>query len=884
MDARTIDQLLSSFSPAGDGPAILDLSRDQVTTTTRTALFRQAGRLAAGLRNAGLEQGDRVAVIAPNSAEWIISALAALHAGAVVVPVDIQMPVDELAHVLTDCTPRFMLTTTAVRERIREPPAGCRVYRLDAGDDEADDWTQLLAAEPCSAAGAPDDPAALFYTSGTTGPPKGVPLTHGNLSSNVEALCSLELVDHADRIAVPLPFHHVYPFTVGILTPLTLGAPIVVPRSLVGPQILRALQQGEASVMLAVPRLLEALWAALEDRVSGHGRTASSVFHGLLRVSMLARQHLGWRLGRYLFAGVHRRLAPDLRLVVAGGAALSPDLGRRLQGLGWNVATGYGLSETSPILTFNPPRRPRLDSAGEPLPGVELAIDDGGSGSGRGEILARGPNVFAGYWHLPDKTRKVLDAGGWFHTGDRGELDRDGYLYLHGRGSAMIVLSGGENVDPERIEEVLVGADEIREAGVLEHDDRLAAVVVPETAVVRKQDGEALRTTMERAVGEATRALPSHHRPGHVRITLDPLPRTRLGKLRRHKLQALFTDLETSEAPEAAATPLSPDSMAPEDQQLLSDPSAASTWQYLARRFNDRRLTPDSLLAQDLDLDSLSWIELTLALRDRTGIDLDDAAIGRVETVRDLLREAAGAATGGEAGRTLPDELADPAGSLGPDQEAQLAPATLPRRAAGLALLGCARLIGRLVLRVEVSGSIPPGGPYLIAPRHLSAIDPLLLLRVLSRRRLESLYWAGWTGLLFAGRLSRWFSRIARVLPIDPGTAPRQSLILAAACLQRGASLIWFPEGRRSRDGRLQPFRPGIGLLLRAQPVPVIPIWLEGTRAVLPPGRVLPRPGRVRLVVGDPVTPEEYGQDERQIVELLQARVEALSPGPDSVR
>jgi long-chain acyl-CoA synthetase len=871
----TIAGLLGSRSLSPEREAIVWLTRGSIETVTRDEILARAGRLAAGLRAAGLERGDRVALMAPNSADWVVAALGTVHAGGAVVPLDTQMPGDDLAHVLKDCAPRFVLTTASLRERIAESPEAARVYLFDAAEPDANLWSSLLgdpAAAPCAEA---EDLAAIFYTSGTTGPPKGVPLTHRNLTSNVEALCTQGLADASDRVLVPLPFHHVYPFTVGILVPLTLGAPIIVPFSLVGPQIVRALREGEATVMLGVPRLYEAVWSALEDRVTGRGRLAATLFHGMLRVSIAARRRLGLRLGPRLFRGLHARLGPRLRLLVSGGAALDPALGRKLQGLGWEVATGYGLSETSPILTFNPPARARLESAGIALPGVELRID----GAERpGEVLARGPNVFSGYWSLPGKTANVLDDDGWFRTGDTGEMDDDGYLFLRGRRSAMIVLSGGENVDPERVERALAVADGIREAGILERGDRLSAVVVPDAALLREAEGGELRKRLEQAVREAARELPSHHRPGALRIALDPLPRTRLGKLRRHKLEELFDALGAGDntAAGAKAEPVRPETMSPEDQQLLSDPAAEGTWRYLAERFRDLRLTPDSSLAQDLGIDSLSWVDLTLALRDRAGIDLDDSAIARVETVRDLLREAAAAAGAGEATGDLATALEDPERLLEPGQSALLDLPGPGRRVSGVLVLGLVRLLSRLVLRIEVNGKFRAEGPCLIAPRHLSVLDPLVLVRILNRHQLGSLYWAGWTGMLFSGPLRRWFSRAARILPIDPGSAPRSSLALAAACLKRGHSLIWFPEGQRSPDGMLQRFRPGIGLVLRAQPVPVVPVWIEGTWEAMPPGRRVPRPGRARVIIGEPITADVYGRDERAIVKIIHARVAAL--------
>lgn len=872
----TLAELISGRSVPSDQPAVVTFGRESVQTTTRDELFERTGRLAAGLKQAGLERGGRVVLMAPNSADWIVSALGVMNAGGVVVPLDVQMPDEDLAHALGDCDPAFVFTSTGLWERIDalelDLNAQVRLFGDDGESDKA--WSALLAAESAESVEAAEDLAAIFYTSGTTGPPKGVPLTHRNLASNVEALCELDLADRTDRALVPLPFHHVYPFTVGILTPLTLGAPIIIPFSLVGPQIVRALREGEATVMLGVPRLYEAMYSVLEERIVGRGRLAAAMFHGLLGLSMAARRRLGWRPGHRLFAPVRNRLAPDLRLMVAGGAALDPDLGRRLQGLGWEVATGYGLSETSPILTFNAPEQIRLESAGVALPGVELRID---AHEGEGEILARGPNVFDGYWNLPEKTAEDLDDDGWFHTGDLGELDEDGYLYLRGRKSSMIVLPGGENVDPERVEKALTTAESIREAGVLEHDDRLAAVVVPEAGLLREANDENFRQRVEQAVEQAARGLPSHHRPSTVRIAVDPLPRTRLGKLRRHKLEQLFERLgESGGVPEAPPEPISRESMSPEDQQLLSDPSAEGTWNYLAKRYSDLRLTPESSLSRDLDIDSLGWVDLSLALREQVGIELDETAIARVSTVRDLLREAASSAEAGEQAEDLAKALETPEQLLGPEQEEALTPPGPVRRVVHRGLLGLVMLVTRLLLRVDIRGRIPENGHYLIAPRHLSALDPLVLTRALSTRQLQSLYWAGWTELMFSGPLSRGFSLIAHVLPIDPGAAPRSSLALAATTLERGHTLVWFPEGRRSPDGTLQPFRPGIGRVLRAQPVPVIPVWIEGTREAMPPGRILPRPGRVRVIIGDPIPPEGYGRDEREIVDIIHSAVAAL--------
>jgi len=375
----------------------------------------------------------------------------------------------------------------------------------------------------------------------------------------------------------------------------------------------------------------------------------------------------------------------------------------------------------------------------------------------------------------------------------------------------------------------------------------------------------------------ALKSLPSHHRPVAFRIALDPLPRTRLGKLRRHKIGELFDRLGNDDSTSGAVPgPVSRELMSSEDQQLLSDPAAESTWNYLADRFHDLRLTPDSSLALDLGIDSLSWVELGLVLRDHAGINMDDSAIARVQTVRDLLREATASRHADGSGEDIVTALANPEQFLEPEQMGLMEPLGYFRKAIGLIVLGLVRIYGRLLLRVNISGKFPADGPYLIVPRHLSVLDPLVILQALNRKQLESLYWAGWTGMLFSSRFKRWFSRTVGILPIDPGAAPRSSLSLAVACLKRGHSLIWFPEGRRSPDGRLQKLRPGIGLVLRVQPVSVIPVWIEGTREVLPPGQWLPRFGRIHMIIGEPIGPDRFGREEREIIRVIHSELAAL--------
>jgi long-chain acyl-CoA synthetase len=683
---------------------------------------------------------------------------------------------------------------------------------------------------------------------------------------------------------LPLPLHHVYPFVLGLLTPLSLGMTLILPRSLVGQHFLGALTEGRATVLLGVPRLYSALLAAIEQGIAVKGGLALRSFRGMLRTSIALRSATGLDAGKWLFTTLRRKLAPRLRLLVSGGSALDPDVAWKLEGLGWRVASGYGLTETSPILTFNAPGTGRLDSAGLPLPGVQIRLAEPQPPFRHGEVLAKGANVFSGYRNLPERTRETFTEDGWFRTGDLGYLDPGGFLHLDGRTSSMIVLQGGENVDPEKLEARLEQSPSIREAGVLEDEGRLLGVLLPEPALARERDPEELLRELRAEVQRISAALPTYQRLGEIVVDTQPLPRTRLGKLQRHRLVARCKALKQGSLPSAEPGLEAASRLSPEDRQLLEDPVASRLWIWLGERFAAHRVTPDTDLRVDLGVDSLEWLNLTLEIRNRVGVELTDQAVARIQTVRDLLREGATAQRAlGWQGDVLA-LLREPEALLSDAELAWLEPRPFASQILDPLVAALAALLMRLVFRFRAEGleQLPGTGPYVLTPNHCSALDPIAVAAALGRRRLARTYWGGWVGILFSGPLRSRLSHAVRVLPVAPDAHPLSNLALASAALGRGYQLVWFPEGARSPTGETQRFRAGIGLLLRAHPVPAVPVWIEGAGAALPPGTLWPRRRAVSLRCGEPSTaeqlePEGSGDcEEERIADALRSRVAAL--------
>lgn len=879
-EISTFQELLDLMVNRGDRAALLVLQEQGIEQWSYRDLAETAERLATGLNRRGIESGNVVALMAKSQPTWIVVALAVLRAGAVILPIDEQLGEQTLAHILKDGAPRILFTTSEHTERIEslgleEPP---EVFLLDAQENDPRDWRQVLASSSENIPKVPEEElAALFYTSGTTGLPKGVPLSHKNLIFQLRSLAASDLVHDQDRVLLPLPLHHVYPFVIGVLVPLGLGLPLILPQGLTGPQVVRALREAEATVIIGVPRLYRALYSAIMGQVRSRGRLAQAVFQTMLMVSIGLRRYLGLRVGRKLFASLHQRIGPSLRLLASGGSALSPELAWRLEGLGWKIGIGYGLTETAPLLTLNLPDQFRTGSVGWPLPGVEVRVDPGATsedaqGQGglteaaqvQGEVLARGPNVFSGYRSLPEQTQEVLSEDGWYRTGDLGYFDSDGYLHLLGRRSTLIVTEGGKNIQPDEVEEAYQQSPAIAEIGVLQRDQQLVGLIVPDLKNLDEAAKRDLEPVIREAVAKRSRTLPSYQRLSNYTITREALARTRLGKIQRHKLVERYEQALTGEdsSKKTSPGPIPLEEMSSEDRSLLEQSQAREAWDWLARRYADRRLTPDTSLQLDLGVDSMEWLELTIDLGEQVGVELSEETIAQIDTVRDLLIAITEA---GKAESASVEKLVkDPERVLSERQKRWLRPLSRIQAALAWLLFIFDRVAMRGLFRLQVEGreKLPEGSPFLLAPNHISYLDPFVVAAALGYRRLRGTYWGGWVGAAFRNPITRWVSRLAQAVPLDPERGSVSSLALGAAVLQRRHSLVWFPEGGRSRTGELQPLKPGIGILAEHFEVTIVPAFIHGAYEAMPPGRRIPRLfQRIRIVFDDPVTPAELEQE-----------------------
>jgi long-chain acyl-CoA synthetase len=887
-DLRTMQSLTAGLDQGGERPAVFIQTEDGFDQASYARFARDVHALARGLAARGLDRDRPVGLMAPTGYPALVAALGVLASGAVIMPMDIQMEGETLGHVIRDSGARLFLTTADLAAKLEKngQDADLEFIRLDVDQGE-ESWRGLMAADPGAGdqddgffAAEPEHTAALFYTSGTTGRPKGVPLSHANLVYQLNTLHHEGLIDPRARVLLPLPMHHVYPFVIAVFTPLVYGASIVLPAALTGPKLAQAMSGAGVTHVAGVPRLHQALMSAVESRLTG----AASL---LFSLCVAARRRLGLRLGKTLLPPLHARFGKELAVMASGGSLLDEELALKLEALGWKVVIGYGLTETSPILTFNLPGDMRLGSIGRAMPGTDIRVDTSvpsenvvrGAAANRpessqqGELLVRGPGVFSGYKGLPDKTAESFTEDGWFRTGDLGFIDADGYVYLTGRASTLIVTPGGENIQPRTVESAYAAHPLIAEAGVFQDTDgRLKGVMVPDLAEFRRQDRDDLQEGVRRAVEEVSRELPSYQRLSEVQVSRREIERTRLGKIRRHLLPERFHQQRRGEGP-AASGPMPVEEMNETDREILDNPRARTVWDWLADRYKNLPLSPDTSPQLDLGVDSLEWVNITMEISQRAGVELDEDALGRVNSVRDLLGEVAWAKE--DAGERF-DPLEEPYKAI-PEEKRYW----LKRHNPAMFLVGglfyhTARLLVRLLFgvrggRIQGEENLRTREQIILAPNHESYVDAFVVSAPIGWRRAQKFYWAGWSEIIDANALLRFGSRLGHAVPVMQDKGPRTSLAFGAAVLQRGDNLVWFPEGARSRNGELQEFKPGIGMLLQHYPVKVVPVCIEGSFEAWPPDQTLPRPRPVRVRYHEPVSVQELedlGQGDNRVMRV----------------
>ncbi len=856
---QVIPEAFAAIARATPDAIVMQIkAEDGYRRLTYREVLQQVERLAAALAEQGVKEGTRAAIVAENRPEWAIVYLGILAAGGTAVPLDVQLSPEALASAVRESESRLVFVSARTAPLLAHLGREARLVNVD--DEGQDDdsrlstWLSMASPNPPPrGAVTPNAAASLLYTSGTTKKPKGVILTHANFMANATALMENGLAGPTDNFLVILPLHHAYPFMVAFLVPLLLGARLTFLSSLKGPDLIACLRDTRITMFVGVPQVFAMIRRAILDELGRRPAPVRRVARALMALSGRIRELTGWNMGRVVFGQVHRRFGESLRLLCSGGAKLDRQVARDLISLGFTIREGYGLTETAPVVSFNPLHRPKLGSVGIPLSNVQVRIVDPDA-QGTGEIAVRGPNVMQGYDRDPAGTSEAI-RDGWFHTGDLGYLDSDGFLFVTGRHKELIVTAGGKNIFPEELEAAYERSPAIAELCVLpmahagEDEEHLHAVVVPDFDYLKRQKVQNVNTLLRDEIRKVALTLPPYMRIMGMTTFKDPLPRTRLGKIQRHLVHQQLKTV-TDRAPERA-TP------SPEDRALLEGETGKKAVEALRTVLPAQtEVHPGDHLELDLGLDSLKRVEMIVALERRFG-PLPEALAGDASTVRDLverLRDIEQHPQPAEsAAQSWRDILeADPPPGVREQIFAELGRFDRVAADLGFALL---RGIFRTGFRWDVRGEdqLPLEGPCLLASNHLSFMDPFVILAAVPRSLRMRLYALGWQAYFQSG-FRAWIGRVGHVIPVGIDAPMTTALRTSAAVIRAGKCLLIFPEGQRSIDGRLMPFKKGIGVLACELDVPVVPISISGSFEAWPPDAARPRPHPISLRFGAGIT------------------------------
>ncbi len=525
-------------------------------TFTFAELDQETTRLALALLEMGLVREERVGVFSENRPRWCAAYLAVQRAGGIAVPMDALLKEREVGEIGKAAELRYVFASERLEPVVKAALPRVRVLSLDESAGAHAGYAQALArgdqstrhAQLAERRVSPESLAALIFTSGTTGRPKAVALSHRNLTTNVNAVLTEFSIGPGDRLLSVLPLHHTFECTMGMMMPLSAGATVVYSRSLKSRELMEDLRDSQATLMLGVPLLYSKMIAGIERTLAEGNLIARGIFLPVFRALRRTRAPMG--LGRVLLAPIRSRAGiRHLKFFVSGAAALGPEAFHGFRALGVDMLQGYGLTETSPVLTVNPPGKAREGSVGPPIQGVEILLDRPGP-DGVGEVLARGENVMQGYYGDPYLTASVM-SGDFFRTGDLGRLDQDGYLYLSGRSKLMIASGAGKKIYPEEVEAALQASPCIVDSMVYGKRDRVGhedvcAVIFPDWERLEAKlaeaggasDEAAAKTFMKAEVSRVCSQLADFKRVRDFALRREDFPRTTTGKVKRF----LFVD------------------------------------------------------------------------------------------------------------------------------------------------------------------------------------------------------------------------------------------------------------------------------------------------------------------------------------------------------
>lgn len=771
------------------------------------------------------DAGSRIVIYSENREGWIYAFFSIWENHCIAVPVDATSTVDDLAYIISDSTPTDLWCSASheadARKAIAATGVEVDVHIIDQYERaELSDlkYNQYEWADR-------ETTSVIIYTSGTTGSPKGVMLSYANIDANIRGVCDgIHIFNENRRTLILLPVHHVLPLVGTVLAPILEGGGVAICPSMAGPDIMQTLCRGKVAIFVGVPRLWQTLYSGIMKKIE-----AKAVTRALFNICKKVNNRT---LSRLVFSSVRKKMGGHIDFCVSGGAALDREVSEGLQTLGLDVLEGYGMTETAPIISFTRPGDIIPGCCGLPLPGIECKLVDG-------EICAKGPNLMKGYYNRPEETAAVIDKDGFLHTGDLGRFDEQGRIYITGRTKEIIVLSNGKNVQPSEIEyKIEKYESQVKEAAVVQDGDMLRVIIVPQDAWANGRSDDELAEALKREVLEPYNlTVMNYKKLMSVFVYHGELPRTRLEKLQRYKLKSI---IETADKP-VANTASQTD--ADEDENLSREFMILK--QYIERE-KKIPVTPQSHIETDLAFDSLDRVSLQGFIEQTFGMQLNADSMAGFKNIGEIADHISGQKTRVDVEDTdWHTILVENSSTVMIPKPSKLVPVWARMFKSFYKAHNSLKVIG--------AENVPENGPYIIAPNHQSILDGPLTMAGLTGKQMSNCYFYA-TENHVQGAFMRFLARNHNIIVMERKNL-KTSIVSLAEAIKQGKNIVIFPEGSRTRNGKLMAFKRTFAILSKELNVPIIPVRITGAYEALPRGKRIPNTHPLTIEYMKPVMP-----------------------------
>lgn len=771
-----------------------------------------------------IKKEDRVIIFMENRPELLFSFLGIWNKQGTCVCLDGGFSGEELTYYIKDCKPKYIFTSRVNYE------AAAKGLEL-AGMENS---VEILVVDDIPVDYTGDDltieiedkyfVSLILYTSGTTGNPKGVMLMFDNILINMEGLDEYKMFRTTDRVLALLPMHHIFPLLGAGVVPLGKGATIVFLKEVSSQAMVEALQKYKITFIIGVPKLWEMLHKKIMEKING-GKITKFIFK-------LAEKINSKNFSRKIFKKVHDGFGGNIRFFVSGGSKLDPQVSRDFLTLGIDVCEGYGLTETSPMISFTPTDEVVPGSAGKILTGVTVKIADDG------EILAKGRNVMKGYYGRPDATAEVIDKEGWFHTGDLGEI-KNGLLYVTGRKKEMIVLSNGKNINPIEIEQwIMANTDLIKEMAIMDYEDKLTAVIYPDFYKLHEEGITNITETFKKGViDKYNKQAASYKKVLDVKIVQEELPKTKIGKIRRFMLKDVINKKK-------------------EKVQNIVEPSTEEYKNISAflKSIKNKPIIPNAHLELDLGLDSLDTVELLSHIEGTFGVKIDEQTFVEHCTVEKLAEYVEK-----HSKEMMNDTKMDWKEILSKDTEGELPKSN-----------GIGKIIKFILkpaflffVKVKKEGleNIEKNEPVIFAGNHQSFLDGFIVNQAVPNSVLDKTYYFADIKHFKKGYM-KFMGENSNIIFVDINKNLVNSLQMLSKALRNGKNIVIFPEGTRTRDGKINNFKKFFAILSKELNIPIVPFVLDGAYEAYPPSSKYPKGGDVKVKFLEKIYPADMSYEE----------------------